>query len=117
MSSREPIVVAEAPDPAQARIWVDALADAGIRAATFERGSSAALGGSPLAGSAYPVLVASEDFSAARSIIAELGGAAALSPYRDAAETRARGERALVAVVTAIAAVVVAAIALRLFGG
>jgi hypothetical protein len=74
-------MVAVAGDPAVAAIWVDALRQDGIDAATFQRGPSAALGG--LFGGAlidYPVLVDPSRIADARNVVAELGGAGQLSP-------------------------------------
>jgi len=83
-------VVAEAVDPVQAQIWVDALRQAGIEATTFEQGAGAALGGAALHYLAtYPVVIRSDSLAAARSVIAEMSGAGVLSAYRAPAELRA----------------------------
>lgn len=74
-----PVMVAVAQNPAEAQIWVDALRDAGIEAGTYQRGPAAAFGGGRLVFSDYPVLVAHENIGDARNVIAELGGAGALS--------------------------------------
>lgn len=113
------IVVAEAPDELQAAIWVDALRDAGVQAAMFERGVGAALGGSVTSWSRYPVIVSEEHLLAARNIIAELGGASSLAPYRDPAALRARQtrqSRLLAAGLLGIAAVVAIGVVARIVG-
>lgn len=110
MSSRT-VVIAEAEDEVQAGIWVDALRNAGVQAATFERGVGGALGGAVTGLAVYPVIVRESDFSAARNVIADLGDADRLSAYREPAADRARAARALalaagVAVVALLAGVV-----------
>ena len=111
------VVVAEAPDPVQAGIWVDALRQAGVAAATFERGAGAALGGAATPGfAAYPIIVSTTDLGAARSVIAELAGAAVLAPYRDGRETRGAQRLALLAVGAVIIAGLLMAVAARLAG-
>ncbi len=100
------VVVAEANDPIEAAIWVDALRDDGLGAESFERGVGAAFGGAAThTFSRFPVLVRSEDYAAARSIIAELGGAARLAPFRSASDERERANSAL-KLVGAIAALI-----------
>jgi len=90
------VVVAEASDPIEAAIWVDALRDDGLGAESFERGVGAAFGGAAAhAFSRFPVLVRSEDYAAARNVIADLAGAARLAPYRSAREERERANAAL----------------------
>ena len=97
MSSRA-VVVAEADDPVQAHLWVDALRQAGIEAATFEKSAGAAFGGAALHYLAvYPVVVRSGSLAAARSVIAEISGAGVLSPYRAPAERRTLGRLAIAA--------------------
>ncbi|MCC7365720.1 MAG: hypothetical protein IT303_15255 [Dehalococcoidia bacterium] len=88
-------VVAIARDAVEAAIWTDALRDAGIEAAAFERGPGAALGGAAPPWSSYPVVVPAGRLAAARNVIAELAGGAVLAPYRDIAEERARRARVL----------------------
>ncbi|MGI8927661.1 MAG: hypothetical protein ACR2HN_13615 [Tepidiformaceae bacterium] len=108
MSARSPVVVAQAGDAVEAAIWVDALRDAGIEAGSFERGVGAALGGAATPGWAvYPVLVAMDSLEAARSVIAELGGAAALSRWPDdpSGAPAARSRRAFRLAAIAVAAV------------
>ena len=83
---KSPALVAIARDPAEAAIWVDALRQEGIEAASFERGPGAALGG--VVGGALSrchVLVDPDRIEDARNVVAEMGGAAALAPV--AAET------------------------------
>lgn len=93
-------VVAEAADPVQAHIWVDALRQAGIEANTFEQGAGAALGGAALHYlAAYPVVVRSDSLAAARSVIAEMSGAGVLAPYRSPVEQRAFRSVALAGIV------------------
>lgn len=110
------IVVAQASDEIEAAIWVDALRDAGVKAATFERGVGAALGGTTTPWSSYPVVVAEEDLLTARNVIAELGGAGSLAPYHDPAAVRERQSRVLVVGVVTIVAVVAAGIVAWLVG-
>ncbi len=76
------VIVAEASDAAEARIWVDALRDEGIEAACVERGPGGALGGASIFGAAWAVLVPRARIAEARGVIAELGGAHALVAYR-----------------------------------
>ncbi len=118
MSGGGRVVVAEASDPVQAAIWVDALKAAGIEAASFERGVGAALGGAATPGWAvYPVLVAAADIGAARNVVAEIAGGAALAPIRDEAAARERAQRALRVAGGAVLVVVVLALLARTLGG
>lgn len=110
---RSPMVVALAHDAVEAAIWVDALRDAGIEAVTFEQGVGAALGGSSTSWSKYPVLVSESRLGDARNIIADLGGAAALAPYRDATQQRKDQTRALRAVGLLVLGIVVIAVLTR----
>ena len=112
-SSARRIVVAEAPDAVTAAIWVDALRDAGINAATFSRGHGAAFGGAE-AFAMHVVLVDGASFAAARTVIAELGGASKLAPIPDRMVESQRQRGALIAVGTIVAAIVVAAVISRL---
>jgi hypothetical protein len=108
-------VVAEAQDPLQAEIWLDALRSQGIEAASFERGVGGALGGALTAGFAvYPIIVAQADLAAARGVIAQVAGASAIAPVRDSAETRAAQHRALIAVGVIAVAILVAGVLGRL---
>ncbi len=110
MEGGRTVVVAEAGDPVQAQIWLDALRDAGIQATSFERGVGAALGGAMTSGWArYPVLVAEGEMAAARNVVAELGGAGLLAPVGDPAAARRRQSRALLVVGGIVAVVVVLA--------
>jgi hypothetical protein len=77
------VVVAVASDAIEAAIWRDALHDAGIPAAVYERGVGAALGGANTFGASYPLLVDRGQVAAARNVIADLGGAVALAPVHD----------------------------------
>lgn len=88
-------VVAEARDPVQAEIWLDALHAAGIEANAFERGVGAALGGATGVFAIYPVVVAESDLVRARNVIAELGDAARISPVRDHNAARSAQRRGL----------------------
>jgi len=109
------VVVARARDEVEAAIWVDALREAGIRAAMFEQGVSAALGGASVPGwASYPVVVARADIGRARNVIAEFAGAAALAPISDGASGE-RLRRAALAVAGAIAAIVMWGLAAKLF--
>ena len=112
------VVVAEAPDPIQADIWLDALRHAGIECATFERGVGAALGGAVTSGSAvYPVVVAEKDLGAARNIIANMSGASAIAPVRDSAHLRASQRRAFIAVGAVVVGIVVLGLLSRVIAG
>ncbi|GAB4329156.1 MAG: hypothetical protein Kow0010_13320 [Dehalococcoidia bacterium] len=116
MKGNATVAVAETSDPVQAGLWVDALRQAGIRAAVFERGMGGALGGADTYGfSVHRVIVGYHDLARARSIIAELGGAAALMPYRTPGEEGARAMRMLGIIAGSMAVVIAAALALRAF--
>ncbi len=118
MSEGARVVVAEASDPVEAAIWVDALKAAGIDAASFERGVGAALGGAATPGWAvYPVLVAAADIGAARNVVAEFAGGTALAPIPDAAAARERSQRALRIAGGAVVVVIVLALLARTLGG
>jgi len=111
-------VVAEAQDPLEAEMWLHALRSEGIEASTFERGVGAALGGAMITGFAvYPIIVAQENLSAARSVIARLAGASVIAPVRETADVRAAQHRALIAVGVIAVAILVAGVFGRLFGG
>ncbi|MBI2766891.1 MAG: hypothetical protein HYX53_13400 [Chloroflexi bacterium] len=110
-------VVAEAGDPIQAAIWVDALRDAGIEAHTFERGVGAALGGAATGWSNYPVIVPARSLGQARSVLSDLSGASVLAPYRDPAEARARQSQALRIAALVVAGLVAAGVLMRILGG
>ena len=111
-------LVAEAGDPIQAQIWVDALRDAGIAAGTFERGVGAALGGAVTTGvSRYPVVVARKDLVAARNVIAELDGALHLAPVDDPERQHAARRRALLVAASIGLAILVIAAAARIAAG
>ncbi len=81
MSADAAVVVAETSDPVAANLWVNELRAAGVEAAVMERGHGAAFGarGLPLLTS-YAVVVPRRELARARSLIADLGGAAFLSP-------------------------------------
>ncbi len=115
-STKEPAsaaIVAEASDMAEARIWIDALHDAGIEAAFIERGPGGAFGGASLFGLSYAVLVPRSRIGEARSIIAEMGGGSALVAYRTAEEERERSRRVFLTVAGSVALVAVVALILR----
>lgn len=96
MSAPTTTPVAEAQDPIQAQIWVDALRAHGIKASSFERGVGGALGGAVTSGMAvYPIIVATSDLAAARNVIADLDGAVHLTPVRDREASQAAQKRAL----------------------
>jgi len=102
MASRA-VVVAEAMDALQANMWVDALHRSGIDATTFERGAGAALGGAAIPSlTVYPVVVNSDSLGAARSVIADLGGAGVLAPYRGPRESRAHRPAAIATIVLTV---------------
>ena len=107
------VIVAEAGDVAEARIWVDALRDDGIEAAFLERGPGGAVGGASLFGVSYAVLVPRARIAAARNVIAELGGGRALVAYRTAGEERERSRRAFLTVGGAILLVALVAVVVR----
>jgi hypothetical protein len=79
------VPVARARDVAEATIWVDTLRQAGIQAASYEsRPSAGALGGATMAvGWEAMILVHKRDIVSARNLIAEMGGARALTPVPD----------------------------------
>jgi len=111
-------VVAEASDPVQAGIWLDALNRAGIQAGTFERGVGAALGGAVTSGLAvYPIIVPDDEVGRARSVIASISGGAVIAPIRDSATVRASQRRALLTVGGVVAGIIVLALAARLAAG
>ena len=116
--ARPTMVVAEAPDPIQADIWISALRDAGIQAAAFERGVGSALGGAVTAGIArYPIIVAETDLGAARNVIAELGGASAISPFRDRKDLHESQRRALLTVGAIVVGILVLGVLARVVAG
>lgn len=117
MSEMAAIIVAEAEDPVQAAIWVDALRDAGIEANSFERGVGAALGGAVTPGFArYPVVVGESDIAGARNVIAELAGGGVLAPLPDPAAKNAARQRVLALVGAVVAAVIIMGVLARLLG-
>jgi hypothetical protein len=118
MAAGTTLVVAEARDPIQAQIWVDALRDHGIKASSFERGVGGALGGAVTAGMAiYPIIVAIEDLGAARNVIADLDGAVYLSPVRDRATAQAAQRRALTIAGFVVVGIVVLGLLSRVIAG
>ncbi|HET7738614.1 MAG TPA: hypothetical protein VFK32_08580 [Tepidiformaceae bacterium] len=111
------VVVANANDAIEAAIWADALAAAGIAAATFERGPGAAFGGASGAGlSAYPILVSRGDLARARSVIADVAGGSAIAPVPDEAAATARRVRILTVAAVAIAVFLAGGFLLRALG-
>ena len=108
------VVVAEARNPLEAVLWVDALKAAGIRATSFERSVGPAMGGATALFASFPVLVPSDSIGAARSVIADIAGATRLSAYRDAGDARSRQTQAFGLVGAIVAFIVVAAIIARL---
>ncbi len=119
MTERRAIaVVAEAGDSLEATIWIDALQAAGIDARTFERGVGAALGGAVTMGFArYPLVVGREDLAQARSIIAEMGGAASLSPIEVPGERQLAQQRGLILAGLIVGGALLIALLARLIGG
>ena len=106
--------MAEATNPVDAAIWVDALHDAGIEASSFERGVGAALGGAMTPGWVrYPIVVPAADLAGARNVVAGLGGATALAPIDDPERRREQQSRILRLLGVAIAAVIVAGLLAR----
>lgn len=113
-----PVVVAEARDPLQAGIWIDALARAGISATSFERGVGAALGGASAPGwSVYPVVVSRDHLVDARNVIAELDGAAFLAPLSDSSAAAARQRRAIIVIGAVVAGILALALLAAVFSG
>ncbi len=110
-------IVAVATDPAEARIWLDALRDAGVEAAVLERGAGGALGGASLLGDSWAVLVSRARIEEARGVIAELGGAHALVDSPTAEEERAASHRAFRTVAGAVLLVALAFAVLRFVFG
>ena len=98
---------------AEARLWLDALRDEEIEAAVLERGPGGAFGGASLFGVSYAVLVPRAHIARARSIITDLGGAAALVAYRTAEEERESSRRVFLTVAGSVALVAVVALVLR----
>lgn len=114
MASNSMVMVAEAEEPIERGIWLDALEQAGIEATTFERGSGAALGGTqPMFPSSHPILVPSEHLVLARNIIAGIAGADRLLPVRTSEEQISKAQRWIVIVVGAGLAGLVVAVAVR----
>ena len=114
MTAESMVVVAEAGEPVERGIWLDALGQAGIEATTFERGSGAAFGGvQPVFPSSYPVLVPSTQVAAARNVIADLAGADRLLPVTTAAEQISNAQRWIIIVVGAGLAGLLIAVATR----
>src|SRR5690606_39260074 len=84
-------IVAETSDLAEANVWLDALRDAGLAANLVERGAGAAFGGAHLPfGVSFRLITDEAHLDRARSIIADLGGARKIAPYRDADEAGQR---------------------------
>ena len=111
-------VVAEAPDPMAAQIWVDALRDAGIRAASFEQSVGGALGGAVATAFArYPIVVAEDQIVAARNVLAHVAGASALSPVPDRAAERGRQQRIVLVAALVVGAVLLFGVVNRVFAG
>ena len=110
MSGEGPVVVAVAENSLEANLWVDALRQAGIRASSFERGHGGALGAPTWRESVFPVLVRASEIGAARSVIADLGGARALAPVREPADAGA-ATRLLAWVVAAVVVALVLGVA------
>lgn len=108
------VVVATARDPIEAEIWVAALRDAGLEAATFERGPGAALGGASVPWAMHSVVVPGEQLGAARNVLADLAGAAVLAPYRDPEEARDQREGILKFALAVVVGAVLLALALRI---
>ena len=111
MSSASRIMVAEASEPIERGIWLDALRQAGIEATTFERGVGAAIGGAQsIAPTSYPILVPSARIADARNIIAELAGAERLVPAASAAEQVSRVQRWTIAGIAGVLAFLLMAV-------
>lgn len=116
--AREPAaLVAKASDQVEAQIWLAALRDAGIEAATFEVGVGAALGGAVTGIARFPILVARRDLAGARNVIADLDGAARLAPVPDPIRTQRHQRQALGMVLGSGAVILVVAIVARLLSG
>lgn len=86
MTDPGPVLVAPAPNPAAAQLWVDMLRDQGIVAIMVETGIHAAFGSANLPATGYRVLVRPDDLLAARGVIAEAGGSGALAPMATASD-------------------------------
>jgi hypothetical protein len=117
MSSSPTAVVAEANDAMAAQIWVDALRDEGIRAASFEQSVGGALGGATTNFARYPIVVAETDLLAARNVIARIAGASALAPIPDREAERGRQARIVLIAAIVIAAVLVFGVLNRVIAG
>ena len=115
-ATKEPagaVIVAVANAEADARIWLDALRDAGVEAALVERGAGGALGGASLFGASWAVLVSRARIEDARGVITELGGAGGLVHAPTAEEERERARQAFRTVVGAALLVALAGLVLR----
>ena len=106
-------VVATAGDAIEAEIWVAALRDAGIEAATFERGPGAALGGATVPWASYTVIVPASRLAAARNVLAELAGASVLAPYRAPSDVRDQRQIILKFALGIVIAAILLALVLR----
>ncbi len=94
MSSDSRVVVAEAAEPIERGIWLDALEQAGIEATTFERGVGAGIGGAqPILPTSYPILVPSAPIVHARNVIVSLAGAQRLVPISRSAGQVTKAQR------------------------
>ena len=118
MDDHSTVVVAEARDAVEASIWVDALREAGIAAGVYEQGVGAALGGAMTTGfSVYRVVVGRGELGLARSVIAEMAGAAVLSTFRDAETARVGQRRALITAAVVVVTVLVLGVLARVVVG
>ena len=117
MSGMATVVVAEASDPVQAAIWLDALRDAGVEANSYERGVGAALGGAMTPGFArYPVVVGETDLVCARNVISEISGGGVLSPLPDPEAKNAARQRVLMLVGAVVVVILVMGLLSQLAG-
>jgi hypothetical protein len=115
MAASSAVVVAEASDPVQANVWLDALADAGITARSFEQGVGGALGGAATGVFAkYAVVVARDDLVAARNVISHLDGGGVLAPVPDEEAARESQRRGLIIVSLIVVLILALGIASRL---
>lgn len=113
MTSEDTAVpVARTADPVSSAIWVDALRQEGIKAASVERGVGAALGGMSGVGQ-FVIIVRQSQVGAARSIIAELDGARALVPITTPGERDGAANRALLFAAGGIGTAIVAGLIVR----
>ena len=114
MSSNATVVVAEAAEPIELGIWMNALKSAGIDARTYERSASAAFGG--VQGqllSSHPVVVPFGQLADAQDIIAGLAGEERLVSMVELQAQTTRAQRMTIGVAGLVLAAFLLAAILR----